>query len=385
MGWDDVDRYVLSRYDLIECLGRGAYGIVWKAVDKSKQEEVALKKICGAFQSPTDAQRTFREIAFLQELAGHDNVIYLTNVVRAANDLDIYLVTDCMEADLRPVINANILAEVHKRWIVYQVLRALGHLHARRIMHRDMKPSNIILNKDCSVKLCDFGLARSVDAHEATAFTDYVATRWYRAPEIVLGVSRYTVGVDIWGAGCIFGELLLGTPVFPGLSTMEQLCLILAVTGYPEAHEIDALDSRFAASMLDGLPRGPPALLQVGSPDAADVLRGCLTFMASRRVTALRALQYPYFSDCFEDDDGEPVALEPVVLPLDDSTTLPSHVYRDRIYRQMLRNRRELCCFPDVPVVGCPLPSGRHKSHSQLSNWLCSESAVARSEPTELC
>ena len=175
-------------------------------MDKRTREIVALKKNFDAFQNATDAQRTFREIMFLQELSGHENIIRLLNVIRAKNNRDIYLVFDAMEIDLHAVIRANILEEIHKQYIIYQILKCLKYLHSADILHRDLKPANILLNSECHVKVADFGLARSLSSEHnesAPVMTDYVATRWYRAPEILLGSTKYTKGVDMWSLGCI--------------------------------------------------------------------------------------------------------------------------------------------------------------------------------------
>lgn len=209
---------------LIYLLGKGAYGIVWKAIDKKTKDIVAVKKNFDAFQNATDAQRTFREIIFLQELNGHENIIRLQNVIRAENDRDIYLVFDFMDTDLHAVIRANILEDIHKQYIIYQVLKCLKYMHSANLLHRDLKPSNLLLNSECHVKVGDFGLARSLDTKDPDSqplLTDYVATRWYRAPEILLGSNKYTKGVDMWSLGCILAELLLGKPVFPGTSTLN--------------------------------------------------------------------------------------------------------------------------------------------------------------------
>lgn len=173
---------------------------------------------------------------FLQELNGHENIVRLLNVMRAENDKDIYLVFDYMETDLHAVIRANILEEIHRQYIIYQTLKALKFMHSGQLLHRDLKPSNILLNSECLVKVADFGLARSVSAQEEgnnPVLTDYVATRWYRAPEILLGSTKYTKAVDMWSLGCILGELLAGKPIFPGTSTLNQLDRVIEVTGRP--------------------------------------------------------------------------------------------------------------------------------------------------------
>jgi len=167
-------------------LGKGVYGIVWEVIEKKIWQIVVLKKIFDAFQNATDAQRTFREIMFLQELSDHPNIVLLTNVLKADNDKDIYLVFEYMETDLHAVVRANILQLIHQQYIMHQLLKSLMYMHSGDVIHRDIKPSNLLLNSECFLKLADFGLARSVSALDTAAnpvLTDYVATRWYRAPE----------------------------------------------------------------------------------------------------------------------------------------------------------------------------------------------------------
>ena len=147
---EEIDRHVQRRYDVIQKLGKGAYGIVWRALDKKSKEVVALKKIFDAFQNATDAQRTFREVMFLQEMRGHEHVVMLTNVLKADNDRDLYLVFEFMETDLHAAIRANILQDIHKQYIVWQTLKALKYMHSAELLHRDMKPSNLLLNSDCT-------------------------------------------------------------------------------------------------------------------------------------------------------------------------------------------------------------------------------------------
>jgi mitogen-activated protein kinase 15 len=244
---DEIDRHVTRRYEIVQKLGKGAYGIVWRAMDKKTKDVVALKKIFDAFQNSTDAQRTFREVMFLQEMKGHEHIITLLNVLKADNDRDIYLVFEHMETDLHAAIRAKILGDVHKQYIMWQTLKALKFMHSANLLHRDMKPSNLLLNSDCLMKVADFGLARSMPKERETnedgtpaepaasgatgrggadskeTLTDYIATRWYRAPEILLGSDRYEKAVDMWGTGCILGEVLSGKPVFAGSSTLQQL------------------------------------------------------------------------------------------------------------------------------------------------------------------
>ena len=195
-------------------LGKGAYGIVWKAEDKKTKDVVALKKIFDAFQNSTDAQRTYREVIFLQQMQEHENIVLLHNVLKADNDRDIYLVFEYMETDLHATIRAHILEEIHKQYIMYQSFKALMYMHSAKLVHRDMKPANLLLNSECLMKVADFGLARSLVDHpledgtkENPSLTDYVATRWYRAPEILAGSQTYGTAVDLWSLGCYYGEI----------------------------------------------------------------------------------------------------------------------------------------------------------------------------------
>jgi mitogen-activated protein kinase 15 len=242
---EEIDKHLLRKYEVVQKLGKGAYGIVWKAIDRKTNDKVALKKIFDAFQNATDAQRTFREVVFLQQMDKHENIVQLQSVLKADNDRDLYLIFEYMETDLHAVIRANILEPVHKQFIIYQCLKALKYIHSAKLVHRDLKPSNLLLNEECLVKIADFGLARSMKAlhradEEASVLTDYVATRWYRAPEIILGSTCYTMAVDMWAIGCIIAEMFVGKPLIAGSSTMNQLEKIVELVGYPDKESIQS-------------------------------------------------------------------------------------------------------------------------------------------------
>jgi len=346
---EEIDKHVLRRYDISQRLGKGAYGIVWKAVDKKTGETVALKKIFDAFQNATDAQRTFREIMFLQELRDHENIVRLDNVLKAENDRDIYLVFEYMETDLHAVIRANILKDIHKQYILYQLFKALHYMHSGNVLHRDMKPSNLLLNSECFLKVADFGLARSIaslenDTVENPVLTDYVATRWYRAPEILLGSTKYTKGVDMWSVGCILGELLGGKPMFPGTSTMNQLDRIIEVTGRPSQDDIEAINSPFAATMLESLPRTQPTRLQEiyphASEEALDLLRQCLQFNPLKRITTEQALNHPYVS-AFHNEEEEIVCDHVIKISIDDDHKYSISEYRNVLYQEIVAKKKE--------------------------------------------
>lgn len=334
---EEIDKQILKRFTIIQRLGKGAYGVVWKATDNETGETVALKKIFDAFQNATDAQRTFREIMFLQELAGHENIVRLNDVVKAENNRDIYLSFEYMDTDLHAVIRAGILEEIHKQYVVYQMLKALKFMHSGGVIHRDIKPSNMLLNSDCLVKVGDFGLARSLD--KENVLTDYVATRWYRAPEILLGSQQYTAAVDMWSVGCILGELLGGKPMFPGTSTMNQLDRILEFTGQPSPEDLDAINSPFAATMLETLPpvqkRSFRDSYPQASPEAIDLLEQLLQFNPAKRPTAAQALEHPYVEQ-FHSPEDEPDCDHKIVIPIDDNQKRSIDEYRGKLYTDIL-------------------------------------------------
>ncbi|XP_059024731.1 mitogen-activated protein kinase 15 isoform X2 [Mustela lutreola] len=359
----EVDHHVAQRYLLKRRLGKGAYGIVWKAVDRRTGEVVAIKKIFDAFRDKTDAQRTFREITLLQELGDHPNIIRLLDVIRAENDRDIYLVFESMDTDLNAVIcKGRLLKDTHKRYIIYQLLRATKFIHSGHVIHRDQKPSNVLLDSSCLVKLCDFGLARSLgdlpEGPEGQALTDYVATRWYRAPEVLLSSSWYTPGVDMWSLGCILGEMLRGRPLFPGTSTLHQLELILETIPPPSKEDLLALGSSYSASILPCLrawPRQPlDTLLPPDTPpEALDLLRGLLVFAPDKRLSAAQALQHPYVQR-FHCPAREWTLDSAVRLPVLEGVQLSAPEYRSRVYQMILERRANSRVPREKGVGGTP-------------------------------
>ncbi|KAK7491952.1 hypothetical protein BaRGS_00016798 [Batillaria attramentaria] len=346
----EIEPHITKKYEIKKRLGKGAYGIVWKAIDRRTGEVVAVKKIFDAFRNQTDAQRTFREIMFLQEFGDHPNVIKLHNVIKAENDKDIYLVFEFMETDLHNVIKrGNILKDVHKRYVMYQLFKATKYLHSGNVIHRDLKPSNILLDSECIVKLCDFGLARSltqigIDEAGDPNLTEYVATRWYRAPEILLASHRYTKGVDMWSLGCILGEMLLGKPLFPGSSTLNQIERIMCSIPTPSRGDIDSLRSAYGASVLDkasGKPKKPlEDMLSEAPVEGVDLMRRLLQFNPDKRITADEALRHPFVSRFH--NPAEEVSLNfDVVPPLSDDVQLTVDQYRSKLYEMIMQKKAE--------------------------------------------
>ncbi|XP_022194208.2 extracellular signal-regulated kinase 2 [Nilaparvata lugens] len=351
----DLDDNITQNYEIKKRVGKGAYGIVWKAVDRRSHRTVAIKKIFDAFRNQTDAQRTYREIVFLRELMWHPNIVRLHGVLKAANDKDIYLVFEYMETDLHNVIkHGNILREIHKQSITYQLLKAIKYIHSGNIIHRDLKPCNILINSQCHCKVADFGLARSLQLTDCDttghsppldpAMTDYVATRWYRAPEILVASKKYTKGIDMWSIGCILAEMVLGKPLFPGSSTVNQVEKIMSTIPQPSSSDIANVCPGYGSSLLQRTPPGPcvplAMLLRSATEDCIDLVCRLLVFNPHKRLNAIQALKHPYVSK-FHDSSQEFAMNRSVVPTLSDNVQLSIEQYRDKLYELLDTHNKE--------------------------------------------
>jgi len=311
-----------ERYQLIKPIGHGAYGVVVSANDSISGEKVAIKKIPRAFEDLVDAKRILREIKLLRHF-DHENIISLKDIMRPESLTkfeDVYMVSDLMETDLHRIIySRQELTDDHVQYFVYQILRALKYLHSANVLHRDLKPSNLLLNSNCDLKICDFGLARGV-ADENLDLTEYVVTRWYRAPEIILSCQEYTKAIDIWSVGCIFGELLGRKPLFPGDDYIHQLQIICDIIGTPTEEELEFVTSEKAKRFMRGQPFKPKVplakLYPKANPEALDLLEKMLVFDPSKRITVEGALDHPYMESLHNEDD-EPDAEEVEVFSFD--------------------------------------------------------------------
>uniref|UniRef100_A0A671YPU0 mitogen-activated protein kinase n=1 Tax=Sparus aurata TaxID=8175 RepID=A0A671YPU0_SPAAU len=293
---------VPERYQNLTPVGSGAYGSVCSAYDVVLRQKVAVKKLSRPFQSLIHSRRSYRELRLLKHMK-HENVIGLLDVFTPAAALEdfneLYLVTNLMGADLNNIVKFQRLSDEHVQFLIYQLLRGLKYIHSAGLIHRDLKPSNVAVNEDCELRILDFGLARQTDDE----MTGYVATRWYRAPEIMLNWMHYNQNVDIWSVGCIMGELLKGKVLFPGTD-----CILYQPGKSPLqfAAFFPLLASAF--HYLRKVPCGRrPLIFRGANPLAVDLLKRMLVLDCDGRISASEALSHAYFSQ-YHDPDDEPEA-----------------------------------------------------------------------------
>ncbi|RXN12857.1 mitogen-activated kinase 3 [Labeo rohita] len=330
------------RYTDLQYIGEGAYGMVCSAFDNVNKIRVAIKKI-SPFEHQTYCQRTLREIKILLRFR-HENIIGINDILRARRIeymRDVYIVQDLMETDLYKLLKTQQLSNDHICYFLYQILRGLKYIHSANVLHRDLKPSNLLINTTCDLKICDFGLARIADPeHDHTGFlTEYVATRWYRAPEIMLNSKGYTKSIDIWSVGCILAEMLSNRPIFPGKHYLDQLNHILGILGSPSQDDLNCIINMKARNYLQSLPQKPKVpwnkMFTKADNKALDLLDRMLTFNPIKRITVEEALAHPYLEQYYDPSD-EPVAEEPFTfnMELDD---LPKEKLKELIFEETAR------------------------------------------------
>jgi len=291
-----------SKYEPIKPIGRGAYGVVCSAKDKTNDRKVAIKKITDAFEDLIDAKRILREAKLLRHF-DHENVCGLRDMMNPPLEEpfnDIYIVLDLMDTDLERIIGSNNdLTDHHVQYFIYQVLRGLKYIHSANVIHRDLKPSNLLLNADCDLKICDFGLARGVK--DDVDLTKYVVTRWYRAPELLCSCLDYDEKIDVWSVGCILAELLGRTPLWPGEDYIKQMDLIFSSIGTPSADDVEFISNEKAYQYIRRLKKKPKVPWKQKFPHASeeglDLLDKMLAFNPNSRITVEEALRHPYLED----------------------------------------------------------------------------------------
>jgi len=286
-------------------IGYGAFGVVWSVTDPRDGKRVALKKLPNVFQSLVSSKRVFRELKMMRYFK-HENVLSCLDILQPPHiDFfqEIYLITELMQSDLHKIIvSPQHLSADHIKVFLYQILRGVKYLHSAKIIHRDIKPGNLLVNSNCVLKICDFGLARVEEDDESKAMTQEVVTQYYRAPEILLGAKHYTNSVDLWSVGCIFGELLGRRILFQASSPIQQLELITDLLGTPSLSDMKYACEAAKRHMIS---RGckPPsltALYTLGSSathEAIHLLCQMLTLDPEKRISVSEALNHPYLDE----------------------------------------------------------------------------------------
>ncbi|KAJ7207878.1 kinase-like domain-containing protein [Mycena pura] len=311
-----------SEYEFVRELGQGAYGCVVAARHRRSGEGCAIKKITKINTKSILTKRCLREIRLMHHFRGHKNItcLYDMDIVMQPNGNfdEVYLYEELMEADLHAIIRSGQpLTDAHFQSFTYQTLCGLKYIHSANVLHRDLKPGNLVVNSDSELKICDFGLARGYTpgggaskAAGTLMMTEYVATRWYRAPEIMLSFANYGPAIDVWSVGCILAELLGGKPIFRGRDHVDQLKQILDCLGTPSEDTLRRVGSPRAQEYIRSLGIKPQVssstLFPQANPLAIDLLSQMLCFDPTKRISCEQALAHPYL-EVWRNPPGEPV------------------------------------------------------------------------------
>ena len=218
-----------NKYEVLGVVGEGAYGIVYKCRNKETNEFVAIKK----FKETNDdlVKKTMKRELKVLQLLKHENIVEFKEAFKRKGNL--FLVFEFVEKNLLELLETfpSGLDQKLIKNLIYQLCKSVIYLHENNIIHRDIKPENLLITSDFQLKLCDFGFARNFNRSKNEHLTDYVATRWYRSPELLISNGSYGPEVDFWAIGCIMGELSDGNPLFPGENETDQLHCIQKVFG----------------------------------------------------------------------------------------------------------------------------------------------------------
>lgn len=292
----------IDDYERLEKIGEGTYGVVYKARAKTTGEIVALKKIRLDGDCDGVPSTAIREISFLKELDNF-NIVKLHGVLHSNGDRKLHLVFEYLDQDLKKYIdsfNGNQIPQWIIKSYLYQLLLGVAFCHEKRILHRDLKPQNLLINDQGALKLADFGLARAIGIPVRT-FTHEVVTLWYRAPEILLGCQHYSMTVDVWSIGCILAEMVTCRSLFQGDSEIDQLFRIFRTLGTPDEEMWPGV-SQFPDYKTSFPKWQVQDIASVISQhhlevEGMNLLRRMLIYNPERRVTAKDALYNSYFKD----------------------------------------------------------------------------------------
>jgi len=284
----------------IEKIGEGTYGVVFKGKNKKTGEIVAMKKIRLESEDEGVPSTAIREISLLKELQ-HPNIVCLSDVLM--QEAKLYLIFEFLTMDLKKYMDTNIPkdgqmdAKLMKSY-TYQLLQGLLFCHQRRVLHRDLKPQNLLIDKNGTIKIADFGLARAFGI-PVRVYTHEVVTLWYRAPEVLLGSPKYSCPIDIWSIGTIFAEMVNRRPLFQGDSEIDQLFRIFRVLRTPSEELWPGVTQLpdFKPSFPNWTTMNLKNSMKKLEPAGLDLLDLMLIYDPSKRISAKKALLHPYFDD----------------------------------------------------------------------------------------
>lgn len=288
----------METYESLGVIGEGTYGVVMKARHRETGQVVAIKKFKESDEDEQVRKTSLREVRVLKQLR-HDNIITLLEVFRRKGKL--YLVFEYVERTILEVLEQRPhgLEDSEVRRYMYQLLRGVEYCHAHNVMHRDIKPENILISKNGTLKLCDFGFARAMSI--GGKYTDYVATRWYRCPELLVGDVEYGKGVDVWAIGCIFAEIATGMPLFPGESDVDQLAHIMRCFGKLTTRQVQTFRRNPLYVGVDLPSPTEQQTLDMRFPTAPrpwiNFLKACLKNDPDQRESCTALMNLPYFTE----------------------------------------------------------------------------------------
>jgi len=287
----------MERYQKMEKIGEGTYGVVYKAKDRVTGEIIALKKIRLEAEDEGIPSTAIREISLLKELQ-HPNIVKLYDVIHTERKLT--LVFEFLDQDLKKyldVCDGGLELPILKSFL-YQLLTGVAYCHHHRVLHRDLKPPNLLINREGQLKLADFGLARAFGI-PVRSYTHEVVTLWYRAPDVLMGSRRYSTPVDIWSVGCIFAEMANGRPLITGTSEDDQLDRIFRMFGTPKIADypniVDLPEYKQNFPIYPPPRNGINSLIPTLDPIGVELFRSMMHYDPARRITAQDALSHEFF------------------------------------------------------------------------------------------
>ena len=360
-----------EKYEFIKQIGLGSFSAVCSCYDRKDNRNVAIKKVTNAFDDLEDARHILREIKLLS-FFDHDNIVTLLDVAKPEkkNDFnDVYVITDLMETDLHRVIySRQELTDEHIQYFIYQILRGTLYFHSANVIHRDLKPANILANKNCDLKICDFGLDHGKIKDDDKSVLDLIEnpllpieysnnviyddskrelndrniSRWYRAPEAILSPDDYKKPVDIWSIGCILAELLGRQPLFPADNNLDELQKIISVLGSPSESDIEYITEPKIKNFVNRLAKRTKQSFNLmfsnANPVALDLLGKMLTFSPKKRYTVEQCISHPYFEG-LHDPEQEPTADSTFDFRFE-KESLSKEKLRNMIYEQSLYSHK---------------------------------------------